>query len=58
MPSSEHQSRRDTERSGYERLREAGINPDHARRSAERASEMVHRNIDRRHSDRPPTRSA
>lgn len=50
--SRDHQSRSDTERSGYERLRESGVRPDEARKIAREASESTHRNADRIHSDR------
>jgi hypothetical protein len=54
----DHQTRKATEELGYERLREQGLTPEAAREYARRASEEVHRNVDRTHSDttRPPTR--
>lgn len=45
----DHQSRSDTERRGYDVLREQGIKPEHARRIAREASETVHRNVDKKH---------
>lgn len=48
----DHQSRGDTERAGVDTLRKAGIPADAARRIAREASEQVHRNIDRKNSDR------
>lgn len=44
---SQHQSRRDTERSGYDKLRQNGVTPENARKIAREASETVHRNIDK-----------
>jgi hypothetical protein len=49
----DHQSRRDTERAGYETLRQQGVTPDAARHIARDASEQVHRNVDRTHTDTP-----
>lgn len=50
--SRDHQSRRDTERSGYDTLRQQGVTPEHARRIAREASETVHRNVDKAHRDK------
>ena len=52
----DHQSRRDTERNGYETLRQQGVSPDAARSIARDASEQVHRNVDRVHTDSQPTK--
>ena len=49
---SNHDSRRGTESGGYQKLREAGIGHSDAQRIARQASEQVHRQIDRQHTDR------
>jgi hypothetical protein len=54
----DYASRSGTERRGYEQLRQSGVDHTHARDAARRASEMAHRNADRRESDRqPPSRN-
>jgi hypothetical protein len=54
--SRDHQSRADTERVSYDRLREAGVRPDVAREAARDAAEQTHRQADRTHSDRTHSR--
>lgn len=48
----DHGSRQSSERAGYERLRSHGIGHSDATRIAREASESVHKNQDRIHSDR------
>ena len=48
----DHSSRGATERGGYERLRSGGIGHSDAVRISREASESVHRNQDRQHSDK------
>jgi hypothetical protein len=43
----DHDSRANTAKEGYDALRRHGINPDVARRTAEKASEIVHRDLDK-----------
>ena len=55
MPTSDgkrdHATRADTERKGYDRLREAGASHDFARARAEKASVLTHQGQDRINSD-------
>lgn len=52
--SDEHSSRAKTESSGYEKLRQTGFSREQAREISRGASEQVHRNQDRIHSDQKP----
>jgi hypothetical protein len=53
----EHTSRAGTESVTYERLRQQGVTKEHARRLAERSSEIAHRSLDRRATSRLEERS-
>ena len=49
----DHQSRAQSESRLYEQMRESGIGADAARKASREASETVHRNADRVHTDTP-----
>ena len=53
---SDHGTRADTERVQYERARDAGLPHDYAKKTAGRASELVHRGQDKLNSDANPRR--
>lgn len=48
----DHSSRKATEANGYQRLRDAGVRHADAVSIARKASETVHRNVDKQNSDR------
>jgi hypothetical protein len=50
----DHSSRKATEARNYEQLRNAGVTPDHARRTAEKSSAYAHAAQDRLNSDKNP----
>ena len=53
MSDKDHQSRAQSEARMYDQMRSAGIAPDAARKASREASETVHRNVDRNHTDTP-----